>query len=67
VGGGMPQHGHGLPTKPRITREIESGTYRLDRMKFSMPGWWEIKLDIQAPLGADTITFNTVVETPHKS
>ena len=67
VGGGMPQHGHGLPTNPRITREIESGTYRLDGMKFSMPGWWEIKLDIQAPIGADSITFNTVVETPHKS
>jgi hypothetical protein len=67
VGGGMPQHGHGLPTKPRITREIESGTYQLDGMKFSMPGWWEIKLDIQAPIGADTVTFNTVVETRHKA
>lgn len=61
VDGGMPQHGHGLPTQPRITRELADGTYQLDGMKFSMPGWWEVKLDIQGPRGADKVTFNTVV------
>jgi hypothetical protein len=61
VDGGMPQHGHGLPTKPRVTRELEDGTYQLDGMKFSMTGWWEVKLDIRAPQGADKVTFNTVV------
>src|SRR6185436_3228104 len=25
VDGGMPQHGHGLPTQPRVTREIAPG------------------------------------------
>lgn len=64
VDGGMPQHGHGLPTKPRITREIESGTYVLDGMKFSMTGWWEVKLAIEGPQGADKVTFNTVVNNP---
>jgi hypothetical protein len=49
VGGGMPQHGHGLPTQPRVTREVADGTYQLDGMKFSMTGWWEVKLDIQGP------------------
>ena len=62
VDGGMPQHGHGLPTRPRVTRELEDGTYLLEGMKFSMTGWWELKLDIQGPLGADRITFNTVLE-----
>jgi hypothetical protein len=61
VGGGMPQHGHGLPTQPRVTRELEDGTYMLDGMKFSMTGWWEVKLGIQGPQGADKVTFNTVV------
>ena len=61
VDGGMPQHGHGLPTQPRVTRELENGTYQLDGMKFSMTGWWEVKLDIQGPQGADKVTFNTVV------
>jgi hypothetical protein len=61
VDGGMPQHGHGLPTQPRVTREVGDGTYALDGMKFSMPGWWEVKLDIQGAPGADKVTFNTVV------
>ena len=30
-------------------------------MKFSMTGWWEIKLAIDSPEGADKVTFNTVV------
>jgi len=64
VDGGMPQHGHGLPTQPRVTREIADGTYALDGMKFSMTGWWEVKLAIQSPLGADKVTFNTVVANP---
>lgn len=61
VDGGMPQHGHGLPTQPRVTRELAEGTYQLDGMKFSMTGWWEVKLAIEGPQGADKVTFNTVV------
>ena len=64
VDGGMPQHLHGLPTKPQVTRELSDGTYLLEGMKFSMTGWWEIKLAIQAPQGADNVTFNTVVAEP---
>lgn len=60
----MPQHGHGLPTQPRVTRELADGVYQLDGMKFSMTGWWEVKLAIDGPRGADKVTFNTVVEAP---
>jgi hypothetical protein len=63
VDGGMPQHGHGLPTQPRVTREVSDGTYSLDGMKFSMTGWWEVKLAIDGPQGADKVTFNTVVNS----
>jgi len=62
VDGGMPQHGHGLPTRPQVSREIADGTYLMEGMKFSMGGWWEIKLAIQAAEGADTVVFNTVVD-----
>lgn len=62
VDGGMPQHGHGLPTRPQVTREVADGTYLMEGMKFSMTGWWEIKLAIQAADGSDTAVFNTVVE-----
>ncbi len=64
VDGGMPQHGHGLPTRPRVTRELADGTYLLEGMKFSMTGWWEVKLTIQSDTGADKVTFNTIVATP---
>ena len=62
VDGGMPQHGHGLPTQPRITQELGGGRYLLEGMKFSMTGWWEIKLTLEtAGRGADAVTFNKVI------
>lgn len=64
VDGGMPQHGHGLPTRPQVTQELPDGTYLIEGMKFSMTGWWEIKLAIDGPEGADKVTFNTVVAQP---
>jgi hypothetical protein len=62
VDGGMPQHGHGLPTRPQVSAEIADGTYLMAGMKFSMTGWWEIKLAIQAADGADAAVFNTIVQ-----
>ena len=67
VDGGMPQHGHGLPTRPQVTRELPDGGYVIEGMKFSMTGWWEIKLAIDGPAGADRVTFNTVVAEPGAS
>jgi hypothetical protein len=61
VDGGMPQHGHGLPTRPQVTQELSNGAYLIEGMKFSMTGWWEIKLAIESPEGSDKVTFNTVV------
>lgn len=61
VDGGMPQHGHGLPTKPRVTAELPDGRYRVDGVKFSMTGWWELKLKIEADKSSDQVTFNLVL------
>ena len=58
VNGGMPHHGHGLPTKPRVTRSLGHGDYVVEGMKFNMGGWWVVKFAIAAPAGADTVTFN---------
>lgn len=59
--GGMPQHGHGFPTKPRVTRELSPGVYALEGMKFSMTGWWDMRLAIAAGDVSDTAVFNVVV------
>ena len=60
--GGMPQHGHGFPTKPRITGELTPGVYALEGMKFSMTGWWDMRLAIQAGDVTDRAVFNVIVD-----
>ena len=58
IDGGMPQHGHGLPTQPKVTKEMDGGVYEIQGVRFNMGGWWEFKLDIAGPEGADRVTFN---------
>ncbi len=58
IDGGMPQHGHGLPTRPRVTRALGKGLYEIEGVRFNMGGWWEFKLAINAPSGTDVVTFN---------
>ena len=58
IDGGMPQHGHGLPTRPRATRNSGDGIYEIEGVRFNMGGWWEFKVAIAGSRGADTVTFN---------
>jgi hypothetical protein len=58
VDGGMPQHGHGLPTKPRVTNDLGNGDHLVEGMKFSMTGWWVVKFAISSTAGVDSVTFN---------
>ena len=64
IGGGMPDHGHGFPTRPVVTETPAPGVYLLEGMKFSMHGRWEIKFAIQAGVVSDVVTFNTLVALP---
>jgi len=62
VSGGMPQHGHGLPTQPQVVEQRgDAGHYLLEGLKFSMTGWWVIKLEVRSPIGTDAVTFNVVL------
>lgn len=59
VDGGMPQHGHGLPTKPRVTRHLGNGEHAVEGMKFNMGGWWVVKFRVAAEAtGSDSLVFN---------
>ena len=58
VDGGMPQHGHGLPTSPAVTEALGEGRYRIEGVRFNMSGWWELKLHVSAAAGEDDVTFN---------
>ncbi len=52
VRGGMPDHDHGLPTRPEVSAESEPGSYLLQGVRFHMPGRWLIEFDIR--LGEDS-------------
>ena len=58
IDGGMPQHGHGLPTKPRVTRDLGHGDHLVDGMKFNMGGWWVVKFHVASASGTDSLVFN---------
>lgn len=58
VDGGMPQHGHGLPTKPLATRDLGNGDHLIEGMKFNMGGWWVVKFRVATQAGTDSLVFN---------
>src|SRR6476661_8368826 len=48
VDSAMPQHGHGLPTRPQVTRALGGGDHLVEGMKFNMGGWWVVKFAVAA-------------------
>jgi len=58
VDGDMPEHGHGLPTRPRVTEGLGGGDYLVEGMKFQMGGWWVMDFVITANGQSDTVHFN---------
>jgi hypothetical protein len=62
INGSMPEHGHGLPTQPEVTKGLADGEYLVQGLKFSMPGWWVITFKVKAEGKEDTVTFNLLVQ-----
>jgi hypothetical protein len=58
VDGDMPQHGHGLPTRSRVTRNLGNGDYLVEGVKFQMGGWWVMDFDITAGGRTERVRFN---------
>jgi hypothetical protein len=58
VDGGMPDHGHGLPTVPQVTDYLGDGNYRVEGLRFQMQGLWVVTFHIDADGVTDTVTFN---------
>ena len=57
VSGGMPMHGHGLPSQPQVSEYLGEGKYLLKGLMFSMKGRWSINLDIQSQSSRDRVSF----------
>jgi hypothetical protein len=62
VDGDMPQHGHGLPTRPRVTRNLGNGDYLVEGMKFQMSGWWVMQFTVSAGERSDVAKFNLMLQ-----
>jgi hypothetical protein len=61
VDGDMPQHGHGLPTRPQVTQYLGNGDYQVEGLKFNMPGWWVVDFVIISNGQSDSVRFNMVL------
>jgi hypothetical protein len=59
--GGMPSHGHGFTTTPKVTRALGSGEFLVEGVKFHMPGAWELRVGITDPETRDEASFQISV------
>lgn len=53
--GGMPAHGHGFVTTPRVTRDLGGGEFLVEGVKFHMAGDWELRVTWIGPEGTDGV------------
>ncbi len=57
IAGGMPEHDHGLPTRPRVVEDLGNGDYRVAGMRFHMAGAWVIRISIDDGGQRDFVTI----------
>ena len=62
VGGGMPMHGHGLPSQPQVTEYLGDGRYQIEGLKFNMLGKWVLEFEIITKQAADTVRFEFLLD-----
>ena len=62
VGGGMPAHGHGLPTQPQVTEYLGDGQYQLEGLMFNMAGQWQLIFEIITNNKSDRVVFDVLIE-----
>jgi hypothetical protein len=64
VDGGMPEHNHDLPTQPIVT-PLGSGDYKVEGMKFQMPGLWTVTVTVTdtvaGAMQVDSAIFNLML------
>ena len=62
VDGDMPQHGHGMPTRPQVTEYLGNGNYLVEGMRFQMGGWWVMDFTITANGQTDAVHFDMMLK-----
>ncbi|MEM7257384.1 MAG: FixH family protein [Pseudomonadota bacterium] len=62
IGGGMPMHGHGLPSQPQVAKHLGDGRYVIDGVRFNMLGKWLFEFDIATKDASDSVSFEVIVD-----
>lgn len=60
--GGMPGHGHGLPSAPQFTQHLGGNKFLLEGMTLNMPGDWQFVVTVGGPAGIDSATFRLNIQ-----
>ena len=62
VDAAMPQHGHGMSVRPRVTELSDScGRFNIEGMMVHMPGQWKIYIDITEGAITERASFDIEV------
>lgn len=57
----MPEHLHGMTTKPLAKETDTPGLYLVRGINFHMPGYWEVTLDVSGAGSRHLLRFNLIV------
>ncbi|MFP4598508.1 MAG: FixH family protein [Persicimonas sp.] len=57
----MPGHGHGSPETPSVT-ETSAGNYHVTNIVYSMPGTWDLRIDVDTDEVSDRFVVTYEVE-----
>ena len=49
------------PRRPEVSADLGDGRYRVDGVKFSMPGRWVLRFEITTAEGTDQAAFNILL------
>lgn len=55
--GGMPEHGHGFPTTPSVSKHVGNGNYLIEGIKFNMYGIWAMEFSFASSNGFDKVRY----------
>jgi hypothetical protein len=56
----MPVTGDRMPTRP-VARYIGDGQYRIEGLRFTRAGWWNVGLAVRFAFGGDSLAFNLIL------
>ena len=59
--GGMPSHGHGFVTQPRVTQNLGDGEFLVEGVKFHMPGAWVLRITVTSRTKSDRATLPVTI------